>query len=66
MEGKKWCVLMLLLSTHITPRLQYAVSFIGGEICNEPIQLTTDREQFHQYDGIKINYTSEKITGQVF
>jgi hypothetical protein len=57
---------MLLLSTHITPRLQYAASFIGKEICNEPIQVTTDHQQFQQYSGIRINYTAEKMSGRVF
>lgn len=57
---------MLLLTTHITPRLQYAASFIGKEICNEAITLTIDQEQFRQYDGIKINYTAERMSGLVF
>ena len=63
MEGKKGRVLMLLLTKHITPRLQYVAAFIGRELCNAPIQLTTDPAAFQQFDGIRINYTDEKIQG---
>ena len=57
---------MLLFSKHITPRLQYAAAFIGKEICNEPIEITTDWEKFQEHKGIKINYTAERMNGPVF
>ncbi len=66
MEGKKERFLMLLFSIHITNRLRYVAGFIGKELFNEPFQLTSDPEEFNQYKGIKINYSAERMDGQVF
>jgi hypothetical protein len=48
---------MLLFSPHITPRLQYITDFIGKELFDEPISITSDKEAFLQTGGHRINYS---------
>lgn len=57
---------MLLYSHIITPRLSYITDFIGKEILGEPIQLTTRIDQFKNFQGAKINYSSEPISTNEF
>lgn len=57
---------MLLFSKHITNRLRYVAGFVGRELWNEPMHVTDDAVAFAQYAGIKVNYTSDKMNGQVF
>jgi hypothetical protein len=65
MEGKKERILMLLFSTHITNRLRYVAAFIGSELHNQPILITDNLEEFQRHEGTRINYTSERMDGQV-
>ncbi|MFP5040611.1 DUF7033 domain-containing protein [Parasediminibacterium sp. JCM 36343] len=53
---------MLLYSHSSTPRLQYALQFIGS-IVGQPFLLTTDIEAFTHSRDIKINYSEEKLHG---
>lgn len=57
---------MLVLTAHITHRLQYTTAFIGRELFNEPLQLTTDPAAFQQFGGPKINYRTERAAGEAF
>ena len=53
---------MILLTDTITPRIQYIADFTATVIGREPFQVTTDPETFLGYNGIKINYTSSRLT----
>lgn len=58
---------MLLLYSHtITPRLQYIVDFFSKELFEESIQLTTDGVYFKQFNGPKLNYSSEDFSESEF
>jgi hypothetical protein len=52
---------MWLFSTHITPRLQYIVDFISKELFDEPIRITSDKEEFIRAGGPRINYSDKVI-----
>jgi hypothetical protein len=52
---------MFLYSPHITPRLRYIVDFIGKELFDEPIVLSSDREAFTAAREPKLNYSGEEI-----
>lgn len=52
---------MLIYSPQISSRLQYVVAFTGKEIAGKTIAVTTDKESFSHYEGVKINYSRETI-----
>ena len=53
---------MILYAEIISSRLQYIAGFIGKEILGTDIILTTDKEEFRNFNGIKINYSGERIS----
>lgn len=55
---------MILFTHSTTSRLQYIVEFIGKELQVEPISITSSAEEFTRYEGPKINYGDNKISGQ--
>ncbi|MCX6318418.1 MAG: polysaccharide deacetylase family protein [Bacteroidetes bacterium] len=55
--------LMLIYSPIISNRLRYITQFIGRELAGTPADLTADVKQFQQYDGPKINYSTEVLPG---
>lgn len=57
---------MLLYVRHITPRLLYIVDFISKELFNEPIIVTTDKNEFITNDQPKINYSEEEFSEEEF
>ncbi len=57
---------MLLYSLSISPRLKYICAFIGRELHGAGFELTTSKEIYQQYAGPKINYTAERIAGDLF
>lgn len=58
---------MLLLYTHtITRRLQYIVDFIGKELFDEAIQLTTDEALFKAANQPRINYSAQEFSEDEF
>jgi hypothetical protein len=58
---------MLLFYTHsITPRLQYIVDFVSGELFDEPIVLTTDDTYFKNFEGPRLNYSAQEFSEQEF
>ena len=54
---------MIIYVNKITPRLQYVADFIGKEITGQSFQLTTDEFFFNDYNGPKINYGYEPVSG---
>jgi len=54
--------MVLIYSAEITSRLQYVTSFIFKEVMDVDIAITTNIAAFHQYDGIKINYSNTNIS----
>lgn len=58
---------MLLIYCHtITPRLQYVVDFFSKELFEEPIQITTDPEQFKMFAGARLNYSEAPVSDNEF
>jgi hypothetical protein len=57
---------MLLYSDHITPRLQYILKFIGRELFEVPIVITTDKDEFIKYDHPKLNYSDVELSEDDF
>lgn len=53
---------MLVYSVSITPRLQYVFNFIGKEIDKSIPQYTSSQDEFSKHNGIKINYSGQRIT----
>ena len=58
--------MLLLHSRAITPRLQYIVQFFGQELFDHPIRITTNKQEFLDYSGPKINYTPDEIDEDEF
>ena len=54
---------MLLYCKTISPRLYYIIEFIGKEIITDGISLTSDLNQFREYNEGRINYSEAPITG---
>lgn len=54
---------MLILTSHITPRLQYIVNFFSQQLSEVPWKLTTDVPTFIHAKEEKINYTQQLIEG---
>lgn len=53
---------MVLIYVHkSSPRLQYIAAFIFKELLKAPYAITSYADGFKEFDGIKINYTDEKI-----
>jgi hypothetical protein len=60
-------LLMLLLYTHTTtPRLQYVVDFIGKELFDEAIQITTDEAFFKASEQPRLNYSAKEFSEEEF
>ncbi|WP_299397475.1 polysaccharide deacetylase family protein [uncultured Gelidibacter sp.] len=58
---------MLLVYTHkITPRLTYAFKHISLRILNVPVSFTTTVEEFIAHDSMKISYTKQPLSSEVF
>jgi len=49
--------MLLVYSSEISPRLQYVLDFIGKELFEQPIEITTDKEVFHLSDKCRLNYS---------
>ena len=58
---------MLLVYTHkITPRLTYAFKHIVLRILNVPVSFTTTVEEFIAHDSMKISYTKQPLSSELF
>lgn len=53
---------MILFAENITNRLKFVCEFIGNEIFNAPINLTSEKNTFISSAGIKINYSGNRLT----
>ncbi|MBC6491641.1 DUF7033 domain-containing protein [Flavihumibacter stibioxidans] len=52
---------MLIYSEKQSPRLSYVIDFISAELLTSPAAITTDREVFRHFEGVKINYANESF-----
>src|SRR5690606_40628206 len=58
---------MLLVYTHkITPRLTYAFRHISSRILGVPVSFTTTVEEFIAHDSMKISYTKQPLSSELF
>ena len=58
---------MLLFYTHTrTARLQYIIDFFSKELFDEPILVTTDKDQFRESVGFKLNYSTTEFSEKEF
>ena len=57
---------MILFTENITNRLQYVCEFVGHEIFNSPIHVTSDKAVYFASNEPKINYSSARITAGEF
>jgi len=58
---------VLLVYTHkITPRLTYAFKHICTRILGIPVKFTTTIEDFITHDSMKISYTKQPLSNEVF
>jgi len=57
---------MLLYSPHKTPRLSYIIDFVNKELFNEPMVITTDKDEFIRYEHPKLNYSDNEFSEQEF
>jgi hypothetical protein len=57
---------MLLYSVSITSRLKYICGFISKELGGLAISVTSDKEEYQHFAGPKINYSDERIPGDLF
>jgi len=57
---------MLIFSTAHSPRLQYMVDLISRELCITDATITSDREVFSLYEGVRINYSEKPVTQAEF
>lgn len=58
--------MLLLYSTSITPRLRYIVAFISKELFDEPIRITSDKDQFLQSSMPRLNYSGAEFSEDEF
>jgi hypothetical protein len=54
---------MLFYSDHNSPRLNYILDLIGNEIFHEPFMLISDKDAFIAHPGAKLNYSSDRLSG---
>jgi hypothetical protein len=55
---------MLLYCNTISPRLLYIVDFFSKELFEAPISITTESLVFEQFNGPKLNYSSQSLQGE--
>jgi hypothetical protein len=53
--------MILVYSDKSSSRLQYVAAFIFKEILQTPYSITTHKQGFREFDGIKLNYSDERI-----
>ncbi|MDG5492490.1 polysaccharide deacetylase family protein [Psychroserpens sp. SPM9] len=58
---------MLLVYTHkITPRVRYAFKHLCTRILGVPVSFTTTIEEFIAHDSLKMSYTRQPLSNEVF
>jgi hypothetical protein len=53
---------VILFSEKLSPRLLYIADFIGKQLFDLPIRVTTNKEEFRSYNGPRINYSNAPIS----
>jgi hypothetical protein len=57
---------MIIYSPHITPRLRYIVDFVGKELFDDQVMVTSDKEAFARSSLPKLNYSDSEIADTDF
>ncbi len=57
---------MILFSHTITPRLQYILEFAGSVLQGRAIRCTSDAGIYRDYDGVRINYSAERVADREY
>jgi hypothetical protein len=57
---------MILFTENITNRLQFVCEFVGNEIFNTPIRLTSDKTEFLSSTEPRLNYTNQNLGREEF
>ncbi|MBC7905060.1 MAG: polysaccharide deacetylase family protein [Gemmatimonadaceae bacterium] len=58
---------MFLFYAHTsTPRLEYIVDFIGSDLFDEPITITTNPKEFAGFEGPRLNYSKSDFNEREF
>ena len=55
--------MILIFTEHITPRLIFVSKFIFTDILWSEVHFTSSIEEFSGFNGVKINYSSQKTVG---
>jgi hypothetical protein len=53
--------LLLIYCEHITPRLEYIVTFMLHNLCGFEIRLITEETDYFNYGGATLNYSNRKL-----
>jgi hypothetical protein len=62
-----FCAAMILVFSHTSsPRLQYTCSFIFKELMGVELNICTNKADFENFDGVKINYGADKKSDAEF
>ena len=57
---------MIFFTHKQSPRLLYIADFIGKQILQDGFLITSDRDEYLQFKGPRINYSSEKLCGDEY
>jgi len=57
---------MIVYSSSITHRLRYICDFVGTELIGKSFEITDRKAEFLNFQGIRINYSTEKVTADEF
>ncbi len=58
---------MILIYTHkITNRIKYTFNLMIKELLGVDIEITSDKEEFDTFEGIKFSYTNERLGDELF
>ncbi len=58
--------MLLVYTKNITPRIEYIFKLIFSDILGVSIQFTTNKEEFINSNGAKLNYSNNKIKDEIF
>jgi hypothetical protein len=57
---------VIVYAHRITPRLRHTLDFIGKELTGQPAIIICSKNDYFSYQGVKINYSNERIIPDEF
>ena len=57
---------MIFYTERITPRFRYIADFIGQELTGSAPVITSDKDVFRSFQGIRINYSNERLENAIW